>query len=72
MPVRKDVVNLSNLHSDRWRKDAVIAYNTKAYEGSFERYWAITAVLREGMSSKEVKEMRAIKLEAWNEQESSN
>lgn len=54
-----------------WKKDAVTAYHTKAFEGSFEIYWKITGVLRMDFPIPYTAywdDSKAIKLAAWNEE----
>jgi hypothetical protein len=53
----------------RWEKDALTAYNTKAYNGSFDLYWEITSVLRTDETI-DWDDVREIKLKVWESQES--
>ncbi len=62
-------MKVSDEQTARWKKDAVIAYNTKAFQQSFEVYWHITGVLRVGMSADEEATMKAIKKAVWDKQE---
>ena len=59
-------MNNSQEQINRWKRDAQIAYHTKAYEGSFDRYWAVTAVLRTNSDENYWEDAKKVKLEAWN------
>ena len=54
---------------DRWTRDAIIAFNTKAYCGSFEMYWNLTELLRKNMPEVTICKMKTIKQAAWNAEE---
>lgn len=56
---------------EQWKREVQIALRTPAYEGIFERYWDITAVLRTKMSEEDCNEAKAVKLAAWNERNDS-
>lgn len=53
---------------ERYQRDAKIAYHTKAYEGSFEKYWDLTSVLRTD-ASVPWDDVKAIKQAAWDGEE---
>ncbi len=56
---------------ERWKRDAQIAYHTKAYEGSFEKYWDLTIILRMDYPIPYAgywDDAKAVKLAAWNEE----
>jgi asparagine synthetase A len=55
----------------QWKREAVIAYHTAAYEGFFELYWDMTESLRidESIDWNKVKQ---IKFEAWQKEEAKH
>jgi len=54
-----------------WIKQAKIAYKTPAYDGSFERYWSLTGVLRIDAPTPYPtfwNDQKAVKQAAWDEE----
>lgn len=63
--------NLTKKEIDNWKKQAVTAFHTEAFSGSFEKYWDMTIVLRMDMPvpySEYWEDSRKVKLDAWNEE----
>ena len=58
-------------NTERWKREAIIAYHTKAYQESFECYWDVTRVLR-GDNDAKWAEAKKIKMAAWNAEEAKN